>query len=426
MLTQPLTCGAVLAAALLAASPASIQDPEPPSKKEVKEVVERYLELDGRSEAGWAERRELLARLELLPPLTEKEAASWRKDLAKRHGRGAELESKSGRHWFFEDEERGKYIVGGKTRRPKGLLFALHGGGLNQGDAGSAASAWGSAASKLDWVFVAPEVLDKTDRGWTTSGTEEWVMELLDRAIRTFGVDPDRVYLAGHSMGGYGTWTLGARHADRFAGLAMSAGAPTPVFSGGKVVGIEKGIVPNLRNVRVRVYQSDDDVQVLPEGNRMAAKLMEEARERWGGYDFEYWEESGRGHGFPPGGTVALLEKLADAERDARPERIVWEPRLPWVRQMHWIYWEKPAIGATVVADLDREANSVSVECTGDPAGLAVLLDGGLLDLEREVVVNLNGTEVYRGIPERTLSTLLLTGARPDPALTFECRIGVN
>jgi pimeloyl-ACP methyl ester carboxylesterase len=77
----------------------------------------------------------------------------------------------------------------------------------------------------------------------------------MERARRTWKIDPDRVYLCGHSMGGYGSWTLGAHHADQIAAIAPSAGAPTPFMDGsGKVTGISSGIVPNLRNVLVRIY----------------------------------------------------------------------------------------------------------------------------------------------------------------------------
>ncbi|MBL9137910.1 MAG: prolyl oligopeptidase family serine peptidase [Verrucomicrobiales bacterium] len=57
---------------------------------------------------------------------------------------------------------------------------------------------------------------------------EEWgrmdALEVLAIASREFGIDPDRVYLTGHSMGGHGTWSLGATVPDRFAAVAPSAG----------------------------------------------------------------------------------------------------------------------------------------------------------------------------------------------------------
>jgi hypothetical protein len=54
-----------------------------------------------------------------------------------------------------------------------------------------------------------------------------------------------------------------------------------------------------------------------------------------------------------------------------------------------------------------------------------VLLDERLLDISREVAVELNGKAVRRVVPEARLSTLLLTGARGDPELMYACRIPV-
>ena len=58
-------------------------------------------------------------------------------------------------------------------------------------------------------------------------------MNVLAMMRNEFNVDPKRIYLTGHSMGGYGTWTLGAIHADLFAGLAAFAGAPSCYRKGG-------------------------------------------------------------------------------------------------------------------------------------------------------------------------------------------------
>jgi dienelactone hydrolase len=57
---------------------------------------------------------------------------------------------------------------------------------------------------------------------------EEWgrldALEVLGIAARDFGTDPARVYLTGHSMGGHGTWSVGATVPDRFAAVGPSAG----------------------------------------------------------------------------------------------------------------------------------------------------------------------------------------------------------
>ena len=184
-------------------------------------------------------------------------------------------------------------------------------------------------------------------------------------------------------------------------------------------------MIPNLRNVRIAIYQSDDDPQVPPEANRIAAKKLAEARERWGGFDFEYWEVPGRAHDLPPGGMEALCEKIADTRRVARPEKVVWQPMLAWKTQFYWLTWEAPRKAAIVEAELDRAANEVRVKCDQDPSGLRVLLDDGMLDLAREVVVELEGKEVFRGIPKRTLATLVRTAVRNDPELMFSVSVPV-
>ncbi|ACC83587.1 prolyl oligopeptidase family serine peptidase [Nostoc punctiforme] len=61
---------------------------------------------------------------------------------------------------------------------------------------------------------------------------EYWNIErlstLLDEVIASYPVDPDRVYLTGLSMGGYGTWHLAAAQPERFAAIAPICGGGNP------------------------------------------------------------------------------------------------------------------------------------------------------------------------------------------------------
>jgi predicted peptidase len=54
------------------------------------------------------------------------------------------------------------------------------------------------------------------------------LLALLDYLEQRFAVDPDRIYVSGQSMGGYGTWALVATAPERFA-------AAVPVCGGGRV-----------------------------------------------------------------------------------------------------------------------------------------------------------------------------------------------
>ena len=417
-------------AGLLSAT-TTVQKPDGgPSPKEIEVAIERYFALDARSEAGAAEQRKILDELARVPQLTAQQEKSWRDRLLKVAAKsGPELENDSGRHWFWpegkkSDRGKGLYIVGGDTKKPKGLLIGMHGGGAGEGDAWSAHGVLNQVASEFDWVGIYPEVLKKTEHGWTDSGTEEFVTDLIEAAIRTWKIDRDRVYLSGHSMGGYGSWLLGAHHADVVAGIAPSAGAPTPIVnSAGIVADIDWGVIPSLRNVPIRIYQSDDDKNVSPEANRVAAKKLEEAKQRWGGFDFEYWEVPGRGHDLPPGGMEALCSKISDKKRNARPVKVVWQPVLEWKRHFYWLWWDTPQKYAIVEAEIDKAKNEVRVKCDQDAQGLCVLLEDGLVDFDKEVVVTLEGKEVFRGAPVRTLGTLLRTAVRNDAQLAFSALV---
>jgi pimeloyl-ACP methyl ester carboxylesterase len=418
-------CAASALSSVAAQSPAG----GPKAQKKLELMVREALELDVRRGDG-------IARLDALLPtlfavtLDAKARTHYGKVIADGWSKGRKLQT-SGDHLFFAADNstgaaaRGRYLVGGETKKPKGLAIAMHGGGVGSADAGGAFSAYEAAVRQLGYVIVAPECLEATEYGWTDAGTEEFVIDLVDAALRTWKIDPDRVVFVGHSMGGYGSWALGAHHADRLAAIAPSAGAPTPIYSrkGGPIIDVQDGVIPSLRNVFVAAYQSTDDPQVPPEPNQFAIKKLKDAAAKWGGFLHDYWEVTGQGHGAPPGGHEAHLARIRDCVRAPVPERIVWQPVLSWKRQFSWLYWEAPKQKAVVQADLDRADNSVSITSTRDTKGLYVLLDERVLDLQKDVVVRVGGTEVFRGRAVPDLGTFVLTSLQPDKALQFCARV---
>jgi predicted esterase len=305
------------------------------------------------------------------------------------------------------------------------LFVGLHGGGEGAGSAESAAGAMGGGG----WWWIFPEVREKTERGWTTSGTEAFVMDLIDAAKRTGKVDPNRVYITGHSMGGFGTWHLGAHHADVFAGAAAFAGAPVPIWRSPDdhtIVGLEPGVLPSFFTLPLHVYQSLDDRNVPPEPNQFAVRELAAWKERFpDGFDFRYDEVDGRGHAAPAEGYLPALEWLATHARNPRPLAFLWQPALAWKRQFYWVHWARPEIGALldVRAAEGNVVRIVTHEGSGDVSGLSVLLGEPLVDLGREVVVEVNGEERFRGLVPRTFSTLLLTLPRYDDGLLFDARV---
>ena len=54
--------------------------------------------------------------------------------------------------------------------------------------------------------------------------SEKDALNVLALVEKEYNIDRSRVYLMGHSMGGFGTWYLGQKYASRWAGLAPMSG----------------------------------------------------------------------------------------------------------------------------------------------------------------------------------------------------------
>lgn len=98
-----------------------------------------------------------------------------------------------------------------------GLVVALHGAGGGDYDMASGLA----SASPQDMIILAP--YGRGDLGWTGLAERD-VLDSMDSICASYAIDPDRVYLMGRSMGGYGAWRLGQLYAPRFAAVASFAG----------------------------------------------------------------------------------------------------------------------------------------------------------------------------------------------------------
>jgi predicted peptidase len=55
-------------------------------------------------------------------------------------------------------------------------------------------------------------------------------LKALDQTVQEFNGDPNRLYLSGFSMGGYGAWATAAQYPNKFAALVPIAGGIVPPF----------------------------------------------------------------------------------------------------------------------------------------------------------------------------------------------------
>lgn len=71
---------------------------------------------------------------------------------------------------------------------------------------------------KLDAYVLAPQC--PQEEYWD----EEVLYRLIQKVIKENKIDPDRIYLTGLSMGGWGAWNLAFAHPDMFSALVPIAG----------------------------------------------------------------------------------------------------------------------------------------------------------------------------------------------------------
>jgi poly(3-hydroxybutyrate) depolymerase len=97
------------------------------------------------------------------------------------------------------------------------LFLSVHGAGVE-------AIGQARAYKPKDWGTLVAAT-NRRPRGFNW---EDWgrmdALEVLAIAKQTFQPDPKHIYLTGHSMGGHGTWFLGATYPDKWAAIAPAAG----------------------------------------------------------------------------------------------------------------------------------------------------------------------------------------------------------
>jgi hypothetical protein len=104
------------------------------------------------------------------------------------------------------------------------LFIALHGGGAGAGDENEAMSTVGYAMASFGAIAAAPRAPELIDGAWNCPRGYRVVRALIEEIGQQYHVDWDRVYVGGHSMGGYGSYFEAVWWPDRFAGCLSSAG----------------------------------------------------------------------------------------------------------------------------------------------------------------------------------------------------------
>lgn len=260
--------------------------------------------------------------------------------------------------WDGTEQPYRLFVPRGVGERPLPLAVVLHGHGVDH-------NAWfdftpiKSAAEGQGYAVAAP--LGRGN-GWYRAAAERDVLDIMDHVATQFAVDADRVYLMGHSMGGWGTAWIGLRNAERFAAIApMSGWAPLD-------------LLPNARHLAPFLVHDADD-PIVPAGNsRTAVARLGEL-----GISHRYREEIGYGHASALIGDnfARLFDWFGQHRRVTNPRRVTLAARTPAAGSLHWVRLLDTAVfpeTATIDARV-RDDGSVEV-ATRNVTAFALRLSG--------------------------------------------------
>ncbi len=358
------------------------------------------------------------------------------------------------------------YFVVPKTydaARPTGLIVFMHGGGLTTSrdapkftlrdplpDSPPDTYRSGEMLAASGMITIGPSAPGQGESSyrWCLHSSEAYLAAVIAECKTRFNIDPDRVFLLGHSMGGFGAYHHALRQPDRFAAIIACAGAWDcgywPVIRGTPICMIQ-GIHDAQRGVR----RHHTDVEYA----RWTHKIFTRA-----GLDHVYYEYDG-GHDFAEmrPKVAEYLASNKQVRRDpfyphvtlASPQGFAWN-YLHRVSHNRWLTLDTTANGTLEYDDLtssgddfdswrlehsltnhrgamidaiNRGHNRIEVT-TQNVARFTVWLHPKMVDIAQPVTVSMNGTVRFTGRVKPSLKTALESYARrQDWGLIYPIKI---
>lgn len=286
------------------------------------------------------------------------------------------------------------------------LFLSLHGAGVE------AIGQAGAHYSKEAAYTVAPTNRRPFGHDWQEWGLID-ALETLAHFRATHEVDPNRIYLVGHSMGGHGTWYLGAMLPSLWAGIGPSAGwisffsygggaapkettGPRAALEIAKLESDTLALIRNLEDVPVfAVHGTADDNVPISEMREMVARLGEFHE------DLRVHEEPNAGHWYDtpdhPGAECLDYpprnEWFGRRVRPAAPTKLSFRTQNPVLSCDHFwlsvVRQEESGKITSVRAELRSDLRQVRMEtenaaaltldfsrCFSLSGGIAVVADG--------------------------------------------------
>ncbi len=213
---------------------------------------------------------------------------------------------------------------------------------------------------KLGCILLMPFGRSNTD---FVSVGEVDVLRAIDETCKRYPVDPDRVYLYGYSMGGYGAYAVATHFPDRFAATVVLAGRPEPYYIEQQAMaGLPRDKQPrykgycldvdtplelaaNLGHAPTLIYHAQGDGQVPAAGAKRMAERLKES-----GAPVNYVEIKGDHFtGFDVMASPEPVMWMLKHKRPKRPKSVKLRTFSPRFGKSHWVRitaiekWTAPA-----------------------------------------------------------------------------------
>ena len=297
-------------------------------------------------------------------------------------------------------------------------------------------------------IYFIPQIPNMGDyyRWWQKAKQFAW-SRLLRQALISENINPNRIYCFGISEGGYGSQRLASFYADYLAAAGPMAGGEP----------LKNAPVENCRNIGFSLLTGELDGGFYR--NKLTVYTAEEFNRLQAGDSSIFVNRielmPGCGHGIDYRYTTPWLKKF---ERNPYPKHVTWEnfEMDGWYRDAFYnlavIERSNDDATARTYYEMNIENNHIDMkvdlvtyaateidphwgiqlkfEKNYTPAvkgKFLIYLNDKLVNLDEEVVLTVNGKEVYRGIPEQKLCHMVNSCATYfDPERIYPAAIEVS
>ena len=305
---------------------------------------------------------------------------------------------------------------GEKPADGRSLYISMHGGGATHKRVND--QQWDNQIRLYkpeEGVYVAPRAPWNDWNMWFKPGMDEFFEMLIQAAVASMDVNPDKVYLMGYSAGGDGVWRMAPRMADRWAAASMMAGHPGEASQ------------VSLRNMPFMIWMGENDSAY--DRNKLAVKhgaIMDSLQQADNeGYIHETHIIQGKGH-WMDRVDAAAVPWMAQYKRNPYPNKVVWRQEEVTRNAFYWLSVPEKECRhkAMVVAEIDKNVIEIS---ESDYSRLTIYLNDDMVDLDKPITVRYNGKKVFKGKLSRTVGNMARTlEERGDVRYMFPAMVEVE